>query len=45
MKMSKSRIYIWIVCAGLLLAQSCSATKDCGCGNDLNKAYHPARHR
>ena len=44
--MSRSvRLYsIFAAFAGLmLLAQSCSTSKACGCGSDLNRVYRSSR--
>ncbi|MBS1616338.1 MAG: hypothetical protein JST06_09510 [Bacteroidetes bacterium] len=38
-------LYILLLVAGLLLAQSCSTTKKCGCGADLNRVNLPRRYR
>ena len=38
-------IYLLIITGSLLVAQSCSSSKGCGCGNDINKAYRQPRHR
>ncbi len=37
-------IYTLILSAVVLLAQSCSVFKDCGCGNDVNRAYKAPRN-
>ncbi len=37
-------IYVFILSAFALLAQSCSVFKECGCGNDINRAYKQPRH-
>jgi hypothetical protein len=41
----KSIIYLVLLGAVLVLAQSCSSSKKCGCGTDLNRMYHSKRFK
>ena len=43
MKAKKSIIYLVLLSAVLMLAQSCSTTKGCGCGSDINRIGQPKR--
>lgn len=39
MKKNKIAVYTLTVVVLALLMQSCAASKDCGCGSNINKAY------
>jgi hypothetical protein len=41
---NKTVVYMLLILGSVLLAQSCSTTKNCGCGSDLNKVYKQPKH-
>jgi hypothetical protein len=43
MMAKKSIIYIVVLSGVLMLAQSCSTSKKCGCGTDINRMHQPKR--
>jgi hypothetical protein len=45
MVFKKSIIYVVLLGVVLVLAQSCSSSKKCGCGTDLNRVYQSKRFK
>jgi hypothetical protein len=44
-RMKKGKIFsILVFLAVVLLAQSCSTSKGCGCGSDINRVYKAKRY-